>query len=185
MSESVTSLDTKRASGAFFTGDVGIWRGVGTGVVAARRKRKRPSPFTRPIWGTVCVCVCVCVSHFQLSIIRLRWRWLSTKPEPLHFHPRTLWMREEALGVPFMTGRDVNCVPLPLNCLLVVLITVLIDAEIKLLPRASGGEWTRVRGWQIKDDRSEHMEMALLWKSALYAPPAPHGEEDGSANTGS
>lgn len=38
-----------------------------------------------------------------------------------------------------MMGKDVNCVPLPLNCLLVALITVLIDAEIKLLPRARKG----------------------------------------------
>lgn len=44
-----------------------------------------------------------------------------------------------------MMGKDVNCVPLPLNCLLVVLITVLIDAEIKLLPQARGRERTRVR----------------------------------------
>lgn len=61
-------------------------------------------------------------------------------------------------------GRDVNCVALPLNCLLVVLITALIDAEIekkKLLPRAR----RRAKdsgGWRIKDYHSEHMEMAAL-----------------------
>lgn len=38
-----------------------------------------------------------------------------------------------------MMRKDVNCVPLPLNCLPVVLITVLIDAEIKLLPQARKG----------------------------------------------
>lgn len=60
-----------------------------------------------------------------------------------------------------MMGRDVNCVALPLNCLLVVLITVLIDAEIKLLPQARRGE-KESEGWWIKDYHSEHMEMAPL-----------------------
>lgn len=60
-----------------------------------------------------------------------------------------------------MMGRDVNCVALPLNCLLVVLITVLIDAEIKLLPQARRGE-KESEGWRIKDYHSQHMEMAPL-----------------------
>jgi len=60
-----------------------------------------------------------------------------------------------------MMRKDVNCVPLPLNCLLVVLITVLIDAEIKLLPWARKGV-NQSQGWWIKDYRTEHMEMALL-----------------------
>lgn len=60
-----------------------------------------------------------------------------------------------------MTGKDVNCVALPLNCLLVVVITVLIDAEIKLLPQARKGA-EESEGWRIKDYHSEHMEMALL-----------------------
>lgn len=60
-----------------------------------------------------------------------------------------------------MTRKDVNCVPLPLKCLVVVLITALIDAEIKLLPQARK-RVNRSQGWQIKDYRSEHMEMAVL-----------------------
>ena len=43
-------------------------------------------------------------------------------------------------SISFMAERNVNCSPLPLNCSLVVLITVLIDAEIELLPRAIEGE---------------------------------------------
>lgn len=60
-----------------------------------------------------------------------------------------------------MMGKDVNCAPLPLNCLLVVLITVLIDAEMKLLPQARKGA-NQSQGWQIKDYRGKHMEMARL-----------------------
>lgn len=36
-------------------------------------------------------------------------------------------------------GKDVNCVLLPLNCLLVVLITVVIDAEIKIVATGTEG----------------------------------------------
>lgn len=60
-----------------------------------------------------------------------------------------------------MMRKDANCVPLPLNCLLVVLITVLIDAEIKLLPQARN-RVNQSQGWQIKDYRGKHMEMAQL-----------------------
>lgn len=38
----------------------------------------------------------------------------------------------QAFNIPLYGGeRDVNCAPLLLNCLLVVLMTVLIDAEIE------------------------------------------------------
>lgn len=65
-------------------------------------------------------------------------------------------------SIPFMMGKDVNCVPLPLNCLLVVLITALIDAEIKLLPQARKGVNQSRGERRIKDYRGEHMEMAPL-----------------------
>lgn len=44
-----------------------------------------------------------------------------------------------AFSVHFLMGRDVNGMTLPLNCLPVVLITALIDAEIKQLPQARRG----------------------------------------------
>lgn len=52
-----------------------------------------------------------------------------------------------------------------LNCLLVVLITALIDAEMKKIV-ATGecgkrGE-RQVEGWRMKDYHGEHMEMAPL-----------------------
>lgn len=58
-------------------------------------------------------------------------------------------------------GKDVNCVLLPLNCLLVVLITVVIDAEIKLV--ATGAEGSELKsGTWMKDYHSKHMKIALL-----------------------
>lgn len=65
------------------------------------------------------------------------------------------------LSISFIMGKDVNCVPLLLNCLLVVLITVLIDAEIKLLPQAQRGA-NQSQGRWMKDYRGKHMEMVLL-----------------------
>lgn len=48
-------------------------------------------------------------------------------------------MAAQAFSVHFTKGRDVNGLTLPLNRLPVVLITALIDAEIKQLPQARRG----------------------------------------------
>lgn len=50
-------------------------------------------------------------------------------------------------------GKDVNCVLLPLNCLLVVLITVVIDAEIKLV--ATGAEGSELKSGTVDERLSQ------------------------------
>lgn len=87
-------------------------------------------------------------------------------------------------------GKVVNCVPLPLNCLLVVLITVQIDAEIegrKKKSVATGEE-------REANPESRMADKRLLWrtygdgtalKSLLcICPPAPHGRVRGAPAAG-
>ena len=110
-------------------------------------------------------------------VIRLILRWRRTKlglrlaslrtqasqtlpllsPRPAQWRKVTVC----AFSISFMAEGNVNCAPLPLNCSLVVLITVLIDAEIELLPRAIEGANQRW-GWRMKDYHGSHIEMAPL-----------------------